>query len=65
MLGMPVRVVSGDHEGRGGVITYLKPQSVGYGEPELFAIVRYSEKDEEGAVRTDEIAVPVRRLERS
>ena len=65
MLGMPVRVVSGDHEGRAGTIVHLAFPVASYTDPELYAIVRYKEKDEDGQVRTDEIALPVRRLEKT
>lgn len=65
MLGMPVRVISGDHEGRAGVIVHLDFPRASYTDPELYAIIRYKEKDEDGQVREDEIALPVRRLEQS
>ena len=65
MLGMPVRVVSGDHEGRAGHIVHLAYPVASYTDPEMYAIVRYSEKDEDGNARTDEIALPVRRLEKT
>lgn len=65
MLGMPVRVVSGDHEGRSGTIVHLDFPKASYTDPELYAIVRYSYTDEEKTVHTDEIALPVRRLEQA
>jgi hypothetical protein len=64
MLGMPVRVVSGDHEGRAGVIAHLDYPRASYTDPELYAVVKYSERDEDGKERYDEIALPVRRLEK-
>ena len=62
-VGDSVRVVSGPHEGRSGVITKLAPQAIGtYGTPEWFALMKIKDTDFEGTVREDEIAVPIRRL---
>lgn len=67
MLGMPVRVISGDHEGRGGRVIHLDyPKAFYNDEPELYAIVEYKEKNEvDGTERMDQIALPVRRLAKS
>lgn len=65
MIGMPVRAVSGDHEGRSGRIVHLDYPKASYTDPELYAIVEFTYKDEDGQAHKDEFALPVRRLEKA
>ena len=60
-IGQDVSVVSGPHEGRSGQVTTLRDVSTG-GEPETYAIVRFTATNCFKEVYTDEISVPVRRL---
>jgi len=61
-IGDEVRVVSGPHEGRGGVITQLRPVQVNTSDQEWYAVIAYEETNSENKKYTDHISVPTRRL---
>jgi KOW motif len=61
-IGDSVRVVSGPHEGRSGILTQLREVQGAYSDPEWYAVVAFEQADADGATFTDHIACPVRRL---
>ncbi len=62
-LGDRVQVVSGPHEGRGGVIIQIRDISVGdFNVPEAYAVIDFQETDVFNETHRDQIVVPVRRL---
>lgn len=62
-IGSKVKVVSGDHQGRSGTVTYIAAPRISYTEPELYALVEISVVDASDRVVSDDIAVPMRRLQ--
>lgn len=61
-VGDHVRVVSGPHEGRSGILTQLREVQPEWKDPEWYAVVAFEDEDFEKRKYTDHIAVPVRRL---
>lgn len=62
-----VDVISGDHEGRSGILTQLRQISMPWKDPEWYGVIAYEEtahddSNPEGRKYTDHIVVPVRRL---
>lgn len=61
-LGDHVRVVSGPHEGRSGILTQLREIQAPWKDPEWYAVVAYEQENADGDRYTDHISLPVRRL---
>jgi ribosomal protein L24 len=61
-LGDRVKVISGPHEGRSGVVTYLREAQREWSDPEWYAIVRYQTTNSEDKPIEEEVAVPLKRL---
>lgn len=61
-IGDHVKVVSGPHEGRSGILTQLREVQPEWKDPEWYAVVAFEQENADGKLYTDHIATPVRRL---
>jgi hypothetical protein len=61
-IGDRVKVVSGPHEGRSGVLTQLREVQQEWKDPEWYGVVAYEQENADNVVYTDHVAVPTRRL---
>lgn len=61
-IGDKVRVVSGPHEGRGGILTQMREIQAGYTDPEWYGVIAFEQEDHEGKKFTDHVSVPLRRV---
>lgn len=61
-IGDHVKVVSGPHEGRSGILTQLREVQPEWKEAEWYAVIAYEETNSDNVKYTDHIACPLRRV---
>lgn len=61
-IGDHVKVVSGPHEGRSGILTQLREIQAPWKDAEWYAVIAFEQERADETKYTDHIATPLRRV---